>query len=1027
MPIVITIRSVALLAARGHGAVYRWLRTDWRPAAILALGIAEALWIGEQLFGQTPGSWFQWSTVLGLYGLALASILMWSARSRVTIEEFVWSDASVEQKEVRLARGLSIALVAKLAELVQLFEPVDEDRSIGTALGRTSDSALRAGFSVENLSGLLRDTVSAESKLGLGPLQVPVGAVLALFGRLAQGPRIVGTVYVETGHVSLVAQLSGTGSATVWSTGTLQLTQESGAATATAFEGLLNELALRIFSDLALDGRVRWTAVRCFTDGLRLYRASLRTSKDSRLNRQNARKQFVDTLAEDDAMSLVYYNLGIVYSELAEERPDGSSSSADDRDAARAEAAFREAIRHDPGRPEPYYALAMQLSVALETRHDEVIELCRRVVQVAPRHTEGYDLLGLAQRAQADQEYATQGVISSSHRIQAVARNRERAAALAWASIFWAALRGQEPERRTIALAHKTHRGLGVAYAELAASARGPRRWFGFLRATMALREALRFAPAHAETHQQVGRILSDWGMPASAAAHFRIAAQIAPSAAEYRARWARAEAQAGHVDTALRESRRIQLTSATGSKKGTDSVVDIIAETYEACRSPREAARARLMREELRGIRVKPGSRSLRKALLRFRRQERQWEAGQCAVELGTRQLDEGHAKQASQTLELAIILLGKSAPAEIRDRELHVTLARAYRLSAATLRPDERDAQSRLYTDALKEVRQARRLDVVSAAPLVELAEIHAALGDHANARDARLQALVSRPDDPELHFSLGVTCWNLASGLRGATRDAMLKEARKYLEGSRELYPPEVRGWAEYWLGRLQTEAGEYEDALTQLTIGRARGVAPINGGLLRAQALLRNRQYNEAETAAREVIQAGERMLAKGAGVDDLLTDETYDPTVLGSRISYAYWVLGYSYAQRGVLDHADAAITKGLFYAVQLSDPDQRRPCEATCWDCRGWVAYQRGDLDRARTELSKSIVVLADSEAYLHLGLTYVAMRARSGDAPEKERLNGLAGRCASLSAELDLTDEFADERKRLELAIQSK
>ena len=62
---------------------------------------------------------------------------------------------------------------------------------------------------------------------------------------------------------------------------------------------MVEELAYHIFTDIELQGSVRWQATRTFCDGLRAYRDCLQTPKDRVANLQKAEKQLIRTLIED--------------------------------------------------------------------------------------------------------------------------------------------------------------------------------------------------------------------------------------------------------------------------------------------------------------------------------------------------------------------------------------------------------------------------------------------------------------------------------------------------------------------------------------------------------------------------------------------------------------------------------------------------------------------------------------------------------------------------------------------------------
>src|SRR5438552_18124370 len=126
---------------------------------------------------------------------------------------------------------------------------------------------------------------------------------------------------------------------------------------------MVEELACRMFTDLALSGSVRWRATSTFSEGLQCYRDCLRTPKDSKLKLKQAEKKFIETLAEDREFASANYNLGVLYMELNQIQA--------------AEEAFLRAIGQHPSSWRGYYALAV--CRCKFGQYESVISLCERV------------------------------------------------------------------------------------------------------------------------------------------------------------------------------------------------------------------------------------------------------------------------------------------------------------------------------------------------------------------------------------------------------------------------------------------------------------------------------------------------------------------------------------------------------------------------------------------------------------------------------------------------------------------------
>ena len=83
-------------------------------------------------------------------------------------------------------------------------------------------------------------------------------------------------------------------------------------------DAMVAELAVRMFNDLTLRGSVRWRAIRAFTEHLDLYWESHRTPRDRAIKLERAEGKLLEAIAEDERFDLAFYNLGVVYSQLAD-------------------------------------------------------------------------------------------------------------------------------------------------------------------------------------------------------------------------------------------------------------------------------------------------------------------------------------------------------------------------------------------------------------------------------------------------------------------------------------------------------------------------------------------------------------------------------------------------------------------------------------------------------------------------------------------------------------------------------------
>lgn len=369
-------RYITLQVCRTLGSIYYWLRTEWRPPIIWLILTTFIVCLPKYidlLRKAQAATWYQglsnlvtvlgsvlsaqWWTVLAVYTLLLLLFWAWGAKKRVVIEDFMDYTLSPPKSD---ARGLATLLVVKLAQLQELYRTVDEQRALSTEA--KANQPIDAAIKVEDVSTFLSSAISAQSKFSLGPLEIPVGTLMSLIGRLVQGPRILGSLHKDQDTLILTAQRVGDRTAYSW-----RVDRKLPSAIADqggyTLDDMVEELAYRMFTDLALSGSVRWRATASFSKGLQCYRDCLRTPKDSKLKLKLAEKKFIETLAEDREFASANYNLGVLYMELNQLQA--------------AEEVFRRAIGQNPGSWRGYYALAVCRCKLCE--YQSVISLCEQV------------------------------------------------------------------------------------------------------------------------------------------------------------------------------------------------------------------------------------------------------------------------------------------------------------------------------------------------------------------------------------------------------------------------------------------------------------------------------------------------------------------------------------------------------------------------------------------------------------------------------------------------------------------------
>jgi tetratricopeptide (TPR) repeat protein len=333
--------------------------------------------------------------VLMLYCLL---VVLWTRRllaRPLMVEEF--SDFTSADTASQIAvKGLATKLVTQLARLRDLYDDVDEQRAISSDPG--VHRVLNPTMRVDELSGSF-SAISAETKISFGPFAVPIGAILSIIGKAFRSHRITASVHGTADHILFTARYEGPDRTYTWRVDSQTWIGEPDAEGARSVDDLVDELACRIFADLALSGTVRWRAAWGFTCGLREYRKCLRSQRDRAAHLRAAESRFIEALADDSAFSLVYYDLGVVYTEL-------------DQPSA-AEVAFGRAAQGNPRLWSPLYALGLNrlqklrattysptipaADPGLRMKYEEIVILCKRARRLRPSRAmraKAWDLQG---------------------------------------------------------------------------------------------------------------------------------------------------------------------------------------------------------------------------------------------------------------------------------------------------------------------------------------------------------------------------------------------------------------------------------------------------------------------------------------------------------------------------------------------------------------------------------------------------------------------------------------------------------
>ena len=992
--------------ARSLGIARRWVNSDWRPFVVTLAAVVVGVWVVDTVRMLQPSPepsatvvrtrLLSLATVLGIWAAGALIVWGWRARRRLVIDEFTDHSATADGKSA--AKGLSALLVAELGRLRDLYRNVDEERPIVTAVGSTQ--TLSVSLNVEDVSEYLKSAVSAESTITLGFFSVPVGSILALFGKLVQGPRITGSLYQDGDVRVLVAQIVGGEQGWTWRV-------EAGpkAGQAPRISEMIAELANAMFTDLTLGGSIRPRAVAAFCDGLSAYRNTLTTKHDKRFNLRRAEWELRRALCIDDRLPLAHYNLAVVFLELDGELPGRGYWAA----AARQ---FIQSIERDPsdwrgfnGLATICYNRARELSGdAAAQLYGRVIALCARATVLAPAPAAAaaaWDLRGRAERF--------------AGRLDDALASRETASRLGWSALCRIESQGQPVSSRALrsvrGLAANCIRNYGIACMYMADQQSNERRRGWLAHATGLVQQAIWVTPADAELYSLLGAVYLKRDRAPDAMTVLSRAAGMAPDNLLYLGQLAHAAAAAG-------DATRARIACAQALDRASDAdetALGEVALAFELLKEDDQSRRVASMKGILDELTDEDDLAELERRLGEYRKSDLDWEAGHCARRMGMLHLGNGEYTKAQQRLEEAVAHFEAGHEGEIRRHGLHTLVARAMRFQGG-----------KAAVEAVKVAAQAAREDPLSVFERTELANCYRAIGDFEAAIAVLDEALLADPNKAELHSARGANHLSLARQRRHRDqRDAALAEARDSYDRALTLYEPGDPGRVavRYFLGRLHQDLGQFSRAAAELQMAYNLNYSRLTTALYLGQAHQHDRGYDWAAAYFKEVIKDGERAIKDGAKPTAVAANESGDEFLLGSTIAWAYVLLAYGDAVREVnLDQCLHLVGKAREYLAQADDDSDT--CKAACACCEGMVFLLQDRADEAVEKLQESVELDGDPEFYHQLARAYERRAETAVD--EWTRIEDLrrALRACDRSTAVDFYQEFEAQITLLRAAV---
>lgn len=902
--------SARLRRADKLGRAVAWLASSGRlPVLLLFVPLVAVLLLAPGIV-TLP---FAWSVVpLGYAALLMLGWALWGAHMRVVIEAFddyrptadgATTGTEEDKDDARAGRkdaGSAVLLANRLAAMRELYAFVDDpDETPGP--GKTTGATVQ----LDDAGSVLRSAVTTNSTVSLGPVSVPLGAIMGLLGRFVQAPRLRGAIHGGEGELVVTAELMMEGQPYSWR---VPARVENGTPPAETLDVLIGEeLAYQVFSDLTLQRQARWPATRHWLDALEKTAECQRRPRNRRLLLKAAESKFTEALAEDERFYLACLNLGIVNRRLGEHTGDPRASDPRDRQererawedrrqryVVASRRVFERAIGMQPDRWEAYHALAeaMEATDGSKGALEMIAGLCDRALALEPDRSACARILDL--RAHAEEKAAQAHKEKGERDEEAAARRtalgtRERACRLALEELRWTTRRRVRTRhaRRLRALEKQASQCLvnlfDTSWEVHRLPVNGERRkeeddGAAFQRVYEIATLAVQISDIDPGAHVRLADLAFTMKRLDVAVDEIADAARIAPAEPLYAAKLAHALAASEDLGRAREACTRARRMIDFADPKQADAQLALIA-AYKALGDDHEKAllEKRLeLTKDLEGTRRPTANATARalRDLIDDCGDRRDWERARVQQELGWHYLEQERlgspqkrGVEAEKLFSKALDWFKREQPDDRRIAMLHSDRARALAL------------QRGRSGEALADAAMAMRLDPLSAPYRKVLAHAYKVGGDLDHACESADDALLLDPDNPDLHFDLAWLRWQRAESISDPVLHADERnEAIEQFEAALRLYDADQRErmrTTHWWLAMSYFAVSEFKDVPVHLrfvfsSLTPANGVGVAERGieavteLWLGQTYRKLRKYGEAEHHLTRACEVAERL-------------------------------------------------------------------------------------------------------------------------------------------------------------------
>lgn len=1037
-------RYLAWWVSQPLGSLLHWLECGWRLWLITIFVVTIADLVLSSPAGTHPsltnlGSLGFWLTVFAVTALLVVLYWVYQARGRLVVMEF--TDYTGDEKLNAWMKGLPPMLLDELGRITNLYRTVD-DVSPYQASTATTDSeiSINPTLRVEDVSQTLKDAVSSESKISLGPLEIPIGAIMGIAAKTVEGPRLTGSLHAEGDQLVLVASITGGGIGGNWSVSTRDLTEPKLHAGTETLVEMTRQMAYRIFTDLEgiHIGSPRWEAVYHYTQGLRAYRNSLRTKWDKNPQLRNAERAFIRALAEDRQFLQCHYNLGIIYNALGiRESACSSFSKASGKDIGTSNAYLSNV----------YYAMAQNYSDLND--YESALGLCEKSIIFFSDNARAWDLKGFMLRKSEEKKANTPRFEPGKNPSlwENIIPSREIATVLAWKNLCHFVLKGDGAEKKKYVASGCT-RNLAVAYE----MDKRPNSIAVF-------HQAIYLSPQNADLYFELGKTFIEEERWQSAVEILKSAIYIEnrPTYWSYLAL-----ANKGLLNVTKDSERRKEIekdleysckNAMVSEPRTKEEIASTLANTINFISKIKNDKETSLILNTIKLIKFRKDYLNNKITLEDYRRDLNgildnvknvkwivDWIDAQVTI-TGTSEDKEDNIINIYSTI---IKNLMENCPLEVKNFGLHKLLS-------------DINLKQKKFSAALYHAQRSVALNPNDSSCRDKLISVYDEYQNFGLARHELEICTSLNPTDADLLMKFAWSNSEFLQGLRGfeKRREALLQfinnlnYSLEIMENTPLSYSDDIskHGFIYYWLGVAHYELIDYDKSIQNLIIAKnlMSGESNDKSHLVIMKNLgevyLLNKSYDECKKEWDDLAQELKNIVKTKSQLKDKIGSSIGYARSMGCLVASVYIGISFCYAERDVnLDDALRLVEKARLYIEKLDDLKEKSECEALYEDCKGWIIYKQNKLGDVHGSMDKAIIHLknaasqsAQSEFYLHLAEAseFMIQLAKRGLLEEDNILKDIcivkdsAMIYCRHAEELDISGRYAGRIKELKLRLE--